>query len=89
MPDPPIISYEKFEDKDILALLTALQPYVADMSLDADTKWFSQVISSAIKEYSGIDVDPDSIRNIHLTCLKLVKLLTGTEADIPQIPKIQ
>ena len=85
--DPPLISYEKFEDKDILALLTALQPYVADMSLDADTTWFSELISSAIKEYSGIDVDPDSITEHTPDVFKITEQIPGTEVDIPKDPE--
>ena len=59
--DPPKVSFEKFEDKDILALMAALNPYIQSMVLDSDSDWFSQIVSMAVKEYSGIDVDPDSI----------------------------
>jgi hypothetical protein len=85
--DPPTIGFEKFEDKDILALLSTLQPYVADMSLDADTHWFSELISLAAKEYAGLDIDPDSISEHTPDMFRITDAVTGTEADIPQDPE--
>lgn len=58
---PPKVLFEKFEDKDILALLEALKPYFEDESLDNTSQWFKEMVASAIKELSGITVDKDTI----------------------------
>jgi hypothetical protein len=54
----PKISFEKFEDKDVIALLAALQPYFKDMIIEKG-KWLDEIIATAIKEYANIDVDLD------------------------------
>ena len=57
----PKVLFEKFEDKDIIKLLESFKPYFDDGSLDSDTQWFKEIIASAIKELSGINVDKESI----------------------------
>lgn len=57
----PKVIFEKFEDKDIIKLLEALRPYFDDESLDSTSQWFKELVASAIKELSGINVDKDNI----------------------------
>jgi hypothetical protein len=57
------------------------------MSLDADTHWFSELISLAAKEYAGLDIDPDSISEHTPDMFRITDAVTGTEADIPQDPE--
>lgn len=57
----PKISFEKFEDKDIISLLNALKPYFDSFVLDPKATWFSEVIAVAVKELSGVDVDPSNL----------------------------
>lgn len=57
----PKIVFEKFEDKDILALLEALKPYFEDDSLDSNSQWFKEIVASGIKEKSGITVEKENI----------------------------
>ena len=54
----PKISFEKFEDKDVIALLAALEPYLKDMIIEKGA-WLNEIMSTAIKEYANIDVDLD------------------------------
>jgi hypothetical protein len=62
----PKVLFEKFENKDILALLEAFKPYFDDGSIDSDSQWFREIVASAIKELSGITVDKDSISQADL-----------------------
>ncbi len=57
----PKVSFEKFEEKDIVKLLDALQPYARDMLIDLEADWFGEVLSMVIKEHTGLEVDKDSI----------------------------
>lgn len=57
----PRVFFEKFEDKDILGLLNALKPYFDSMILDPNAKWLSEVIATAVKEMTGVEVDKDSL----------------------------
>ena len=52
----PKIGFEKFEDKDIIGLMNALEPYFKDMIVDKG-EWFNDVITEAVKEYANIDID--------------------------------
>ena len=56
----PKISFEKFEDKDILALLNALKPYVDSAVIDPDSAWFQDIIKVAVKELSGIELEDET-----------------------------
>lgn len=59
--NPPKVVFEKFEEKDIKALLESLKPYFDNGNLDGDSQWFREVIASAIKDLSGIRVDKENI----------------------------
>lgn len=57
----PKCVFEKFEDKDLIALLEAIKPYADEEILDLNSQWFKEIIASAIKELSGITVDKNKI----------------------------
>ncbi len=63
---PPKINFEKFEEKDIISLLSALKPFFDDGSLKSDSQWFKEIIANAIKELSGVRVDKENINNEEL-----------------------
>lgn len=58
----PNINFEKFEDKDIIGLLNALQPYFKDMIIEEHQEWLNKIIEMAVKEATGIDIElnPDT-----------------------------
>lgn len=77
---PPKISFEKFEDKDILRLLEALKPYADSALLELNTGWFGEIMSMAIKELSGLEVDKNKVM------ATFDDELTGETGDITPIP---
>jgi len=58
----PNFTFQSFEDKDIVALLQALQPYVANMTIDADADWFNELIANIVEKLSDVKVDINNIR---------------------------
>lgn len=58
----PKIFFDKFEDKDIIALIKALQPLVADMTIKPDEgdEWFMDVVAMAVKKYTGIEIENEA-----------------------------
>jgi hypothetical protein len=58
---PPKISFEKLEEKDIIALLNAIKPYVDNATVDVNASWFADIMSKVIKQMTGLEVDPDEI----------------------------
>ncbi len=58
----PNISFEKFEDKDIIGLLNALKPYVDAMAIEPKDDWFQELLGVAVKEMAGVDMpDKDEV----------------------------
>jgi len=54
--DVPTISFETFEEKDLLGLLTALKPMIDVMAIDPKDQWFKQLLSDVISKYSDVDM---------------------------------
>lgn len=52
----PIISFEKFEEKDLLLLLEKLQPLLDGVIINPEAKWFKTLLSMIIKNYVDIDL---------------------------------
>jgi hypothetical protein len=63
---PPKIGFEKFENKDIISLLNALKPYTDNMTIDADSAWFRELVAAAVKELSGVIVDKENISGYNM-----------------------
>jgi hypothetical protein len=52
----PKISFETFEEKDILGLIGALKPLIDVMAVDPRDKWFKQLLSDAVQKFSDVDM---------------------------------
>lgn len=52
----PLISFEKFEEKDLLLLLEKLQPLLDGVIINPEAKWFKTLLSMIIKNYIDIDL---------------------------------
>ena len=55
-PLPPVISFESFEEDDILGLLRELKPYIDSFVINSGDKWLKELISKAVEQYSDITV---------------------------------
>lgn len=53
--DYPVISFETFEETDLLQLLGVLIPAAKDMVIDADDTWFRHLIADVVSRYSDVD----------------------------------
>lgn len=53
--DYPVISFETFEEKDLLGLLNALKPLIDSFAIDPQDGWFRHLIADVISRYSDID----------------------------------
>jgi len=53
--DYPVISFETFEDKDLLGLINALKPLIDAMAIDPQDGWFRHLIADVVSRYSDID----------------------------------
>ena len=53
----PSFSFESFIEKDILALLNALQPYVGNGSLDSDNTAFKELLAKVFQAHANIKMD--------------------------------
>ena len=59
----PGFSFESFIDKDILALMNALQPYIGNGALDSDNQGFKELLSKAFLKHADIKLDIDNIED--------------------------
>jgi hypothetical protein len=53
--DYPVISFETFEETDLLQLLGVLIPAAKDMVIDADDSWFRHLLADVVSRYSDVD----------------------------------
>lgn len=53
----PQFSFEKFTEKDTVALLNALQPYASNMIIDPESQWFKEVVAKVVMDLSGVKMD--------------------------------
>ena len=54
--DYPVIGFETFEEKDLLGLLTALEPLIRDMAIDPQDGWFRHLLADIVSRYSDVDM---------------------------------
>ena len=59
--DYPLFSYEAFTQKDLLSLLSAIQPYAQSFLVDTGNKWFEQLLIKILKQYAGLEVSEDEL----------------------------
>lgn len=57
----PQFNFESFNSKDILGLLSALQPFVANGSLDSDTPAFQELLAKAFQVEADIKMDVETL----------------------------
>lgn len=57
----PLFSFEGFNSKDVLGLLSALQPFIANGSLDSNTPAFQELLAKAFQSEADIKMDTDSL----------------------------
>jgi len=53
----PNIAFESFNSKDILGLLSALQPFIANGSLDSNNQAFQELLAKAFQSEADIKMD--------------------------------
>ena len=61
----PTVSFETFEDKDVVALLNSMASLVRYSAIDPTELWFKQLIAQVVNQYSDIEMDDlmDSMMN--------------------------
>ena len=56
----PNFSFESFNSKDVLGLLSALQPFVANGSLDSNNQAFKELLAKAFQSEADIKMDTET-----------------------------
>jgi phage gp29-like protein len=59
----PKFEFEPFTKKDLLALLSALQPLADKFMIDPSSEWFHQLLKRIMEEYADIEITEDMIEN--------------------------
>lgn len=54
--DYPVISFETFEEKDLLGLVNALKPLIDAGAIDPQDSWFRHLVADIVGRYSDVDV---------------------------------
>lgn len=55
----PKFEFEPFTKKDLLALMSALQPYADKFLFDQSSEWFHQLLKRVVEEYADIEITDD------------------------------
>jgi hypothetical protein len=88
--DYPIISFETFEEKDLLGLLTALEPLIRDMAINPDDSWFKHLLADIVSRYSDIDTSElleENTVNEPVDIGETVPEPTVEDINTPQVPE--
>ena len=56
-PQPPIISFEPFEEQDLLNLLNTLKPFIDNYTINPSEKWLELLIKDVVERYSDVTVE--------------------------------
>lgn len=59
----PDISFESFEEKDVIKLMEVLTPYIDKMVIDTDEPWLQQLIADVVAKFSNVKVPVDKEPN--------------------------
>ena len=54
--DYPVISFETFEEKDLLGLINAIKPLIDAGAIDPQEKWFRHLLADIVGRYSDVDL---------------------------------
>lgn len=77
----PKISFETFEEKDLLTLLEKLGGLINNMAINPSDKWFKQLLSEVVSKYS--DIDTSSLLE-EKELAQIVPTLEEQQETIPQ-----
>jgi hypothetical protein len=63
----PKFEFESFEEKELLSLLSALQPYADKFMIDKTSSWFFQLLKRIMDEYADIEITEEefNLNNNH------------------------
>lgn len=53
---PPIVSFEPFEDQDLLGLINSLKPLIDNFTINPGEEWVKELISKVVSKYSDVSV---------------------------------
>jgi hypothetical protein len=56
----PRFGFESFEEKDLLELLKALEPYAQNFLIDVQGNWFDEFIRAVMLEYADVEIEEDT-----------------------------
>ena len=54
--DYPVVSFETFEEKDLLGLINALKPLIDAGAIDPQDSWFRHLVADIVNRYSDVDL---------------------------------
>lgn len=54
--DYPVISFETFEEKDLLGLINAIKPLIDAGAIDPQESWFRHLLADIVGRYSDVDL---------------------------------
>ena len=55
----PGVGFEPFTEKDLISLLSAIEPYAQNLLLESGPEWFQELIRTMMKQYADIEVTDD------------------------------
>lgn len=63
-PLPPHVSFEPFEEKDLIGLLNALKPLIDNFTINPSENWVKELIGKTVEKYSDVTVPLDEFREL-------------------------
>jgi hypothetical protein len=54
--DYPVVSFETFEEKDLLGLVNTLKPLIDAGAIDPQDSWFRHLVADIVSRYSDVDL---------------------------------
>ncbi|MDO9159222.1 MAG: DUF935 family protein [Burkholderiaceae bacterium] len=82
----PSISFETFEEKDLLSLIEALKPLIDAAAINPMDQWFKQLVSDVVSRYSDVDtselLEEETFEGLQEPHIEVVP--TSNEQEAPQ-----
>ena len=79
--DYPTISFETFEEKDLLGLINALKPLIDAGAIDAQYSWFRHLVADIVSRYSDVDVSELLDEDQHMEQLPPEQQIPGAQVQ--------
>lgn len=54
---PPMVSFEPFEEQDLLTLLTTLKPFIDNFTINPSVDWLQVLVKEVVERYSDVTVE--------------------------------